>query len=457
MTSNLPKDEEAERMLLACAMLDGPDVITNALARGINEESFYRREYGELFTLMTQMVQRGECTEQDAVCMRLVSTAQLERFGGYPGITQITQGVPTTLYAKEVIKKVAEMATRRTILRTMVETAEKASQDQTRSAAELLEDSMKGLAKANPAQPQDTWTDACRAAEAFLNKHTDPDRANEEDEDALSFGFHGMDEVFGPMRMGQMVVLAARPSVGKSSLARQIAYHAAIRMKEPVVFASLEVLGRSLALNMAQTISGVPIKSLSPKLPASSKEEFTKALAEIHAPTLEMIAGSNINLAGIQAKAQVMRSKGNPIRLLVIDYLQLMPDAAPDRGETRAASVGKVSRALKAFALAHNCVVLVLSQLNRDSAKDGREPALYDLRESGDIEQDADKVIILHRPTENPLTKKPQSETTPVKELPSYYISAIQAKGRDDGTGIVGLQFRRKITRFETPTKENAA
>ena len=131
-----------------------------------------------------------------------------------------------------------------------------------------------------------------------------------------------------------------------------------------------------------------------------------------------------------------------------------MPDAAPDKGEHRAQSVGRVSRALKRMALENNCVVLVLSQLNRDSAKDEGEPQMHHLRESGDIEQDADKIILLHRPSTNPQTGAEQVGTASAKDTPSFHITAIQAKGRDDGTGTVGLTFRRAITRFEEPAKK---
>jgi replicative DNA helicase len=125
-----------------------------------------------------------------------------------------------------------------------------------------------------------------------------------------------------------------------------------------------------------------------------------------------------------------------------------MPDATPARGENRAQSVGRVSRALKQFALRNDCVVMVLAQLNRDSERDDRVPRIHDLRESGDIEQDADKIVLLHRPGEDPISGAPQSATADADELPTFYVAAIQAKGRNDGTGSVGLYFRRATATF---------
>ncbi|MCR6656637.1 MAG: DnaB helicase C-terminal domain-containing protein [Opitutus sp.] len=104
---------------------------------------------------------------------------------------------------------------------------------------------------------------------------------------------------------------------------------------------------------------------------------------------------------------------------------------------------------LKQFAIANNCAVVILAQLNRGSVSDNnREPALHDLRDSGDIEQDADRVIFLHRPNTDLVTGSPQSDTADAFEQPTHYVSAIQAKGRDVGTGMVGLYFKRSIAKF---------
>ena len=164
---------------------------------------------------------------------------------------------------------------------------------------------------------------------------------------------------------------------------------------------------------------------------------------------IDVLAASNVSLAAIRSRAEVLKARGTPVRLVVVDYLQLLPDCVPAKGENRAQSVGRASRALKAFALDQRCVVLVLSQLNRESARDGREPALHDLRESGDIEQDADKVILLHRPDADPITNTKQPEDSLADDCPRFFVKAIQAKGRDDGTGSVRTYFRRAITRFE--------
>lgn len=447
-------DLEAEANLLGCLTLDGPQVFGEAIARGITEESFYDEPHRKVFAVIRALVVAGDAPEIHVVAMQLRAKDQLAEIGGYPFLVKLTANTATTAFARPYIERVAELAGVRAVGRVSREMSEDVKNYEGDGVQPLLDKASRRILEIAPRAHGADWVEQITSARAFIAKRLDPSKANQPDDDALSFGFQNMDTIFGPMRSGQMVVLAARPSIGKSSLARSIALHAVLRGDYQVIFASLEVIGRTLALSMAQTISGVSVKAVGPETPATTAEKLNGSFDRLKTPKLSVLAGSAVSLAAIQAQTAILKARGSPPRLVVIDYLQLMPDCAPGKGETRAGSVGRVSRALKAFALAQNCIVLVLSQLNRDSAKDQREPALYDLRESGDIEQDADKVILLHRPPENPLTSVPQSETAPVVKVPSYYIEAIQAKGRDDGTGRVGLMFRRQITRFEEPEKK---
>lgn len=322
-------------------------------------------------------------------------------------------------------------------------------------AADILHDATSAILSIEAAQHAESWKEITKGVLADFASKIDPNSPLTDD-DSISFGFPELDRAFAPMRLGQMVVLAARPSIGKSSLARQVAVDAAIRHNQQILFCSLEVMGKSLAVNLAQTVCGIPAANIHAKAHPGDIRDFSAALEKITSPYLDVLAASSVSLASIQARLEVLRAKQTPARLVVIDYIGLMPDGAPDKGENRAQSVGRVSRAIKRMALENNCCVLVLSQLNRDSAKDESEPQMHHLRESGDIEQDADKIILLHRPAANPLTGAIQAAASRVIDTPSFYITAIQAKGRDDGTGSVGLNFRRAITRFEQIASTNS-
>lgn len=448
-TDTLPAEVEAEEWFLSCAMIDAPNVISDGLALGLSAESFYDSRHAAVFTAFLRLIANGVFCDPAAIWCELKDMGEAERVGGLPFLLQVSHAMPTTAYSKYFAKRIRDAELRRRLIRANASITEDAKNPDGSPASQVLQNAAAAIMAIDERQEREDWRVAVATAESDLECRLDPRRQAEASADLLSFGFSDVDLRLGKMRNGQVIVLAARPSVGKSSLARQIALHVATNVREQVIFASLEVTGKTLAWNLAQTVCGVSAASITPTVHPADAKQFRNALKSVMSSKLDVLAASNISVASIRARAEVLRVKGSPVRLVVIDYLQLMPDCAPGKGETRAASVGRVSRALKAFALAENCVVLVLSQLNRDSAKDGREPQLHDLRESGDIEQDADKVILLHRPADNPMTKQSQPETSLPADVPSFYINAIQAKGRDDGTGIVGLNFRRAITRFE--------
>jgi replicative DNA helicase len=449
MTDVLPNDTAAEAYLLSCAFIDSAAVIGDALAYGITADSFYDSKHAEVFRAMLSLVNDGFSVDVATLHCALNSANKLAEVGGIPALVELSSYIPTTLQTKAFCRRVRDCQIRRDLLRANAGIADAAGTIDGTPAEDVLEDAARKIMDLDSGAMRESWSASVSAALASFECRIDRNRQQEADADAVSFGFADLDRVCGKMRLGQVVVLAARPSVGKSSLARQIAMHAALKEDAQVLFASLEVKGTPLAMNMAQTISGVSARELGPQTHPGDVALFRDGLKKIQTKRLEMLSADSVSLAAIRSKAEVLRARGTPVRLVVVDYLQLMPDCSPNKGETRAFSVGRVSRGLKAFALATNSVVLLLSQLNRDSAKEGREPALHDLRESGDIEQDADKVILLHRPPVNPLTKLEQAETSLPADCPRFYVSAIQAKGRDDGTATVALSFRRAITRFE--------
>ncbi len=442
--TTLPHDLDAERYLISCAFIDGAHVVSDAMRYGITDESFFDPKHAEVWRGIRSLVFDGHTV--DTATMHCALGDRLAAIGGDSMLVQLSQYSPTTLNTKLFAKTVRDYALKRALLRTSASITEDATSPT--PAESVLEDAARKIMDLDSRDQAESWTSSVDSALQFIEARTDPQK-HDADTDALSFGFSDFDRFLGPMRNGQVVVLAARPSVGKSSLARQIAIHAAVNLKQQVLFCSLEVIGKGLALNMAQTLSGVSAASIGAKSHADDVRDFRDALARVRTKHIDVLAASSVSLTTIRARAEILKARGTPVRLVVIDYLQLMPDCVPSKGENRAQSVGRVSRALKAFALDQNCVVLVLSQLNRDSAKDGREPALHDLRESGDIEQDADKVLLLHRPESDPATGAKQPEDSLPDECPRFFVKVIQAKGRDDGTGAVRTYFRRAITRFE--------
>jgi replicative DNA helicase len=443
----LPHSLEAEQSLLSCAFIDGSDTTAMAVNAGVTPDTFYDSNNGIIFAALCRLFETGRPIAVHIVAELLKDSRDFDRVGGYPFLTKVSATMPTTAQASFFIQRVLELATLRQLIGRSTAIARQARDWEGGDINALVEHAATSISEASRARDTlPSWPETLLAVQKRIDQLTDPE--SEQNADEISFGFFDLDHRFQRMQGGQLVIIGARPSVGKSSLARMIAHYNASKARLPVIFASLEVMAPSLATNFAQSVTGISYHGLRDSHPADVAS-FRHAVGELNLPNLQVLAGSQVCIAAIRARAKLMRARGMPVRVIVVDYLQLLPEAEPTRGENRASAVGRASRALKQLAIEEDCVVIALSQLNRDSAKDGREPAMHDLRESGDIEQDADKIILLHRPAANPLTGHQQPENSLPCEVPSFLVNVIQAKGRDDGTAIVALNFRRAIARFE--------
>lgn len=287
-----------------------------------------------------------------------------------------------------------------------------------------------------------SWSQVCAAAD---QRARDAIAGVVNIADFISWGEGGLDDLLKPMRRGELVIIGARPSVGKSSLARGVAVAAALEGRH-VLFESLEVSAADVVDGMAVGLSGVALGDLS-GAPRDLQTKFLQSITELRNAPLSV--REDRTLAGIVARCQAMHAT-RPLDLLVIDYLGLVADCAPDKGQTMAQSVGAVTKQLKRMAMEQDLVVVCLAQLNRQSVTDGnREPELSDLRESGDIEQDADRVVFIYRPNVCPRSNQAQETLAPLAHLPRYGLALIQAKGRSVGTGHGSAWFNRKLARFE--------
>ena len=211
-------DLEAETNLLGCLTLDGPQVFGEAMARGITEESFYDEPHRKVFAVMSALVIAGDAPEIHVVAMRLRAKDQIDEIGGYPFLANLTKNTPTTAYARPYIERVADLAEVRALGRVCREMSEDVKNYKGDGVQQILDKASRRILEIAPRAHGDDWVEQITSARAFIAKRLDPSKANQPDDDALSFGFQSMDTIFGPMRSGQMVVLAARPSIGKSSL-----------------------------------------------------------------------------------------------------------------------------------------------------------------------------------------------------------------------------------------------
>jgi replicative DNA helicase len=266
----------------------------------------------------------------------------------------------------------------------------------------------------------------------------------------ISTGFPDLDKTTSGFHGGEMIVIAARPSMGKTSLAMNIAEHVAADERLPVGVFSLEMTAESLVLRMLCSRSRVNLRSIRdgflaerdfPKLTGSAGKLAGAPLFIDDAPALSILQ--------LRAKARRMAQQYG-VKLFVIDYLQLLHSTSR-RAENRQQEIADISNGIKALAKELSVPVIVLSQLNRELEKDkSRKPRLSDLRESGAIEQDADLVALLYKPSGG------DDEDGSSLELDAVPVNLLIAKQRNGPTGDVALTFLKAYTRFESAAKVSA-
>lgn len=249
-------------------------------------------------------------------------------------------------------------------------------------------------------------------------------------------GIKELDEFSGGLPTGEMTLIAARPGEGKTALAMQMVENISVYHNEPVGVFSIEMSGRSLVTRMILSRTGLPSVALRKgELTQKQAKSRDVALAEIGKLPIYIDDSSVATIPYIEKTAGIWLKNG--IRIFALDYIQLMY-AKMNQGETRSSFIGEAARALKRIAKVNDVPFLVLSQLNRESVKGKRKPTPADLRESGDLEQVADNIILLNPDKDNP-----------------PYVDLILAKWRNGPTGTVSTRFDSSRTRFESIDKED--
>lgn len=441
-----PHSAEAEEHVIACCLLDGSDTLDRCINEGIVEEAFYFPANRLLYVIMLEMKAKGVVIMLETLAEELKTRRQLESINGFAYLMQVTGKIPTTAHAGYFIEKVREKYLLRELIKVATSAVEQAylftgGLEEFLSKVEtdlMAVGQRRGVGLRN-------WKDAVDDAGKRFEEMLKANGSLAQGE--VSWGFRDFDRAFEPMQPGQLVVLAARPSVGKSSLMRQVVLAAGLQEKPvPSFIATLEVKDYNIARHLAQTRSGVPYRRLKRHPNPADVTDFKQALAQIRGMPIHTMDDFSATSAKICAQARVLHAR-RKLGLICLDHLQEVPDGRGGEGVSTTEALGNVAKDLKALAGELDVPVLVLSQLNRASEHENRAPRLHDLRASGDIEQAADKVVFLHRPTVTP-DGRPQSITSEVIDTPNFYVVASQAKGRDDGTGEVGVMFRRETATF---------
>ena len=386
-----PQDVAAEQSVLGGMMLS-KDAIADVV-EALRPNDFYRPAHQAIYEAVLDLYGRGEPVDAITVSAELQRRGELERIGGAPYLHTLIATVPTALNAGYYAEIVAEKA----LLRRLVAAASRIAQLGYRGgdATAVRDAAEAALYEATAAHRNDQGVDLPDGLDEFLAEVAAA-QAGDAPQGVLT-GLVDLDEVLHGLQPGELVVVAARPSVGKTALACGLIRAAALRQHRRAVMFSLEmgrteVIGRIMA---AETRTRVD-KLAGGRLSADEYDRLTRRAAELAEAPIHIDDSPHLTITEIRSRARRQAARGD-LGLIVVDYLQLLPSGK--RVESRQQEVAEFSRSLKLLAKELEVPIVALSQLNRGpEQRTDKKPQLGDLRESGAIEQDADIVILIHQP-----------------------------------------------------------
>lgn len=440
----MPHSIEAEEYLLSCCLIDGNDVVARCLEGKLSATSFYSAANRIIFEKLVDLYNKGTTIDLGILAEELKTSRQLEEIGGYAYLTQISGRIPTTAQATYFIEKIRELYLLRELIRVATGAVEGCFEYQG-GLEEFIDKVEQDLFKVTQDRISDgakPMKEPTREAMMVINKMM----MKKGELTGVSSGFKDLDAFTYGFQRQEMIILAARPSMGKTSLALNFAEAVAMPKKGPgvpVLIFSLEMGSAQLALRMLCARARVNMKLLRDGLLSKNGEEQQRLLTaadEFSKSKLFIDDSSHLTIMELRAKARRLQAR-EKLGFIIVDYLQLL--APTDSKVQREQQVAEISRGLKALAKELDVPVLVLSQLNRSAEKENRTPKLSDLRESGSIEQDADVVLMLARP----------KDADEKFQVAADSAELIVAKQRNGPVGDLKLTFLRDITRFENFTQ----
>lgn len=440
----LPNSPEAEIHLLACCFNDR-DVVSRCIVSGILPESFYDPKRRAFFSAILGLYLEQKPCEYIVVAQYLQNRGELDKNGGVELLIEISGRFTTTAQAAYFIETVREKATLRQIIRASelsVERCYAVVGDFPEAIAEITESITRAAASGQDnAEPTMQQVAKEFHAELLLPKEQRLAQAP-----GLSWGLLDVDLTCGVMMPGSLVVLAGMPSTGKSALADQTAWNAAHKLKQTTLIFTYEMTKRDKAVRIAQQQSRLNYENFdaAPREMQARFIESAKAVMDCkHLHVFERDTSVN----RLVARTRAFASRGK-VGLVVVDFLQYLSRLEPTIGKERTdEKLGRLTTACKQLASECGCPVMILSSLNRSAYADGKRPDMAGLKNSGEIESDADQLLIIHWPSVDPITNEEQDTKDPLRSR--FYVELNQEKGRNKGVKQLGVHFDRKSTRFD--------
>ena len=435
-----PHSIEAESSVLGGLLLDNG--AWDRVGDLLTERDFYRYEHRMVFGAIGSLINASKPADVITVFEQLQNQGKAEEIGGLSYLNSLAQYVPSA----GNIRRYAEIVRERSILRKLVSASDEISTNafnpQGRPVSAILDEAEQKIFNIGEegARSKQGFQAMDTLVVALLDRVQEM-ADNPNDVTGVPTGFYDLDRLTAGFQAGDLIVLAARPSMGKTALAINIAEHVALNEGLPVAVFSMEMGAAQLAVRIVGSIGRIDQSHLrTGKLTDEEWPRLTEAIEKLRTISLHIDETAGLTSSELRANARRLSRQCGKLGLIVVDYLQLMTGSSSD-GENRATELGEISRGLKMLAKELQCPVIALSQLNRSvETRPDKRPMMSDLRESGAIEQDADIIMFIYR---DEYYTKDACKEPGVAEV-------IIAKQRNGPTGMVKLAFMNKITKFES-------
>jgi replicative DNA helicase len=437
-----PHSVEAEQSLLGGLLLDNHAF--DRIADLVAASDFYRDDHRRIWRHIARLIEAGKPADVVTVSESIEASEDKDKTGGPAYLGALAQNTPSALNIRRYAELVRERAVQRRLAQVATEIAENALSPSGKDVGQILDEAESRILEIGEAGSRHgQGLEEIKPVLARVLERIDYlyHRDNPSDVTGIPTGFNDLDRQTAGLQPGDLIIVAGRPSMGKTAFALNIAEHVALQALLPVAVFSMEMSGTQLATRLLGSIARVDQhKMRTGRLSDAEWHDLSEAMGRLHEAPIFIDETAALNALEVRTRARrLWRQFGGKLGLVVVDYLQLMSTANPKAGENRATELSEISRSMKALAKELNVPVIALSQLSRAvEQRNDRRPMMSDLRESGAIEQDADVILFIYR-DEVYHPEKPEAKGR---------AEVIIGKQRNGPIGKVELTFLGQHTRF---------
>lgn len=437
-----PHSVEAEQSLLGGLLLDNQ--AWEKIADLVSDGDFYRDDHRRIFRHIGRLIEASRPADVVTVLESIEASEDKDKTGGVAYLGSLSQNTPSALNIRRYAELVRERAVQRKLAQVATDIAEIALSPSGKDVGQLLDEAETRILEIGEAGTRNrTGFEEIQPVLARVMERIDflYHRDNPSDVTGVPTGFVDLDEKTAGLQPGDLIIVAGRPSMGKTAFALNMAEHVAVDNGLPVAVFSMEMGGTQLAMRMLGSISRVDQHRMrTGRLNDDEWSKLSSAMGKLHDAPIFIDETAALNALELRSRARRLRRQCGKLGLIVVDYLQLMSGSSQSSSENRATEISEISRGLKALAKELEVPVVALSQLNRAlEQRNDKRPMMSDLRESGAIEQDADVILFIYR-DEVYFPDKPESRGL---------AEVIIGKQRNGPIGRVELTFLGQFTRFE--------